>query len=90
LIADLAGELGALRSFVLPGGPPGAAHLHLAVTVARRAERAAWSAAQAHGIGQPGGLSPDALVYLNRLSDLLFQMARAAADQPTLWHPQTA
>jgi cob(I)alamin adenosyltransferase len=87
VIADLSQELGPLRGFVLPGGDPGAAHLHLAVTVARRAERAAWTAAQEDGIGRDGGLSPATLVYLNRLSDLLFQMARAAGDPPALWQP---
>ncbi|MDR0594710.1 MAG: cob(I)yrinic acid a,c-diamide adenosyltransferase [Bifidobacteriaceae bacterium] len=89
-IGDLASELGPLRSFILPGGPPGAAHLHLAVTVARRAEREAWSAAAADGIGQKGGLAQNALVYLNRLSDLLFQMARAAGGPAELWQPDQA
>ncbi|MDR2378307.1 MAG: ATP:cob(I)alamin adenosyltransferase [Bifidobacteriaceae bacterium] len=87
VIAQLAAELGPLRSFILPGGPPAAAQLHLAAAVARRAERAAWAAAEAHGIGQTGGLSHDALRYLNRLSDLLFQMARAAGGQTELWRP---
>ncbi|MDR1188920.1 MAG: cob(I)yrinic acid a,c-diamide adenosyltransferase [Bifidobacteriaceae bacterium] len=86
VIAELAQELGSLRTFVLPGGPMAAAQLHVAVTVTRRAERDAWRAAQAHGIGQAGGVNHDALVYLNRLSDLLFLMARAAAGPPELWH----
>ncbi|MDR2564585.1 MAG: cob(I)yrinic acid a,c-diamide adenosyltransferase [Bifidobacteriaceae bacterium] len=89
VIQDLAEELGPLRSFVLPGGPPAAAHLHLAVTVARRAERAAWHAAGAHGIGGEGGLNPEALRYLNRLSDLLFQLARAAGGEGELWRPES-
>lgn len=67
-----------LRSFVLPGGTPGAAHLHVARTVVRRAERTAWSAAERFGLQPPGGLNPLAITYLNRLSDLLFILARAA------------
>jgi cob(I)alamin adenosyltransferase len=59
--------------------------LHLAVTVARRAEREAWRAAQERGIGQAGGINRAALVYLHRLSDLLFQLARAAGGQTELW-----
>ncbi|MDR0366864.1 MAG: cob(I)yrinic acid a,c-diamide adenosyltransferase [Bifidobacteriaceae bacterium] len=85
----LASELGPLRSFVLPGGPPAAAYLHFATTVVRRAERAAWRAAAERGIDQPGGLARLALIYLNRISDVLFQMARSAAAQPPeLWHHQ--
>ena len=74
-----------LRSFVLPGGTPGAALLHAARTVTRRAERAAWAALAAH----PGGVSPIAARYLNRLSDLLFILARRAnADRgDVLWKP---
>jgi cob(I)alamin adenosyltransferase len=85
IIAQLAGQLGTLRGFILPGGPPAAAQLHLAVTIVRRAERAAWNAAQAHGVGRQGGINRAALVYLNRLSDLLFQMARAAGGETELW-----
>jgi cob(I)alamin adenosyltransferase len=74
-----------LRSFVLPGGSEAAARLHVARTVCRRAEREALEAATAHDV------DPLALVYLNRLSDLLFILARAAnsaagADEP-LWKP---
>jgi cob(I)alamin adenosyltransferase len=74
-----------LRSFVLPGGTPAAAALHVARTVCRRAEREALAAAQEHEI------DPLVAVYLNRLSDLLFILARAAnalagADEP-LWKP---
>ncbi len=75
--------LPALKSFVLPGGTSAAAQLHVARTVCRRAEREALAAAQAVGI------DPLALVYLNRLSDLLFILARAAnpqGDEP-LWKP---
>jgi cob(I)alamin adenosyltransferase len=63
-----------LRSFILPGGTPGAALLHVARTVTRRAERAAWAAAQAH----PDSTSPLPAKYLNRLSDLLFILGRVA------------
>ena len=78
-------ELPELRSFVLPGGTPAAAGLHLARTVCRRAERETLAAAQDHEV------SPLALVYLNRLSDLLFVLSRAAnaaagAEEP-LWRP---
>lgn len=75
-----------LRSFVLPGGTPAAAHLHLARTVCRRAERLAVALAATPGerIGEP------ALQYLNRLSDFLFVAARIAnADgaADVLWVP---
>jgi len=73
-----------LRSFILPGGGAGAAHLHLARTVVRRAERSAVSAAR------DVALNPLALVYLNRLSDHLFVLARAAAAAEggdMLWTP---
>ncbi len=66
-------SLKALDSFILPGGSPLSAHLHLARTVCRRAERDAIRAAEA---GQ--ALSPVALKYLNRLSDHLFVAARRA------------
>jgi cob(I)alamin adenosyltransferase len=74
-----------LRSFVLPGGSEAAAQLHVARTVCRRAERDALAAAE------EVELNPLALVYLNRLSDLLFILARAAnagRDEP-LWKPGT-
>jgi cob(I)alamin adenosyltransferase len=74
-----------LRSFVLPGGTEAAARLHVARTVCRRAERDALTADREHGI------NPLVLVYLNRLSDLLFIAARVAnaeggVDEP-LWKP---
>ena len=77
--------LGELRSFVLPGGTPTAAALHVARTVCRRAERETVAAAQEHDV------NPRCIVYLNRLSDLLFILARAATslageDEP-LWKP---
>ncbi|GAA2508022.1 cob(I)yrinic acid a,c-diamide adenosyltransferase [Winogradskya humida] len=67
-------QLPALDSFVLPGGTPGAALLHVARTVARRAERAAWSLQEA----DPSRTPALPAKYLNRLSDLLFILARAA------------
>jgi cob(I)alamin adenosyltransferase len=74
-----------LRSFVLPGGSEAAARLHVARTTCRRAERAAIEAAEELEI------NPLVLVYLNRLSDLLFILARSAnalagRDEP-LWRP---
>ena len=78
-------RLAPLRSFVLPGGTEPAALLHLARTVCRRAERVAVALAAQEDV------SPEALAYLNRLSDLLFILARAANaghDEP-LWKPGT-
>ena len=73
-----------LTSFVLPAGSPGAAALHHARTVCRRAERSAVV------LGDAEGVTPEALAYLNRLSDLLFILARAAnrdAGGDVLWVP---
>jgi cob(I)alamin adenosyltransferase len=73
-----------LRSFILPGGGGGAAAIHLARAIARRAERSAVAAAAA------AALNPLALIYLNRLSDHLFVMARLAASAEggeVLWQP---
>jgi len=73
-----------LRSFILPGGGAAAAHLHLARTVVRRAERSAVAAAREMA------LNPLALTYLNRLSDHLFVLARVAAAAEggdVLWNP---
>jgi cob(I)alamin adenosyltransferase len=72
-----------LKSFVLPGGGEGAARLHLARAVCRRAERVALRAAEERPV------NPLALVYLNRLSDLLFILARAAnaGGGELLWTP---
>jgi len=63
-------ELPELRAFILPGGAPGAAALHVARTVCRRAERSAVKLAEDEAV------DPDVLTYLNRLSDLLFTFAR--------------
>lgn len=62
-----------LREFILPGGGPAAAGCHLARTIARRAERRAWTLARTETV------NPEALKYLNRLSDLLFVLARVLA-----------
>jgi cob(I)alamin adenosyltransferase len=62
-----------LKEFILPGGGPAAAACHLARTVARRAERRAWTLARAESV------NPELLKYLNRLSDLLFVVARVLA-----------
>jgi len=77
--------LPALRSFVLPGGSAGAALLHVARTAVRRAERSAWAAVEAHG----QAMSPLPVKYLNRLSDLLFILARRANEPggDLLWKP---
>jgi cob(I)alamin adenosyltransferase len=62
-----------LKEFILPGGGPAAAACHVARAVCRRAERRCWSLARAEAV------SPEALKYLNRLSDLLFVLARVLA-----------
>jgi cob(I)alamin adenosyltransferase len=67
-------DLPTLRSFVLPGGTAGAALLHTARAVCRRAERTAWAAMEEYG----DSMSPWPARYLNRLSDLLFILARVA------------
>jgi cob(I)alamin adenosyltransferase len=76
--------LAKLTSFVLPGGSAGAALLHAARTVARRAERSAWALLDA----EPQRTNPLTARYLNRLSDLLFILARVAnPDGDVLWEP---
>ncbi len=77
-------ELQPLASFILPSGGAGAAHLHLARTIVRRAERSAVAA------GLKVSLNPLALTYLNRLSDHLFVLARLVAKEEggdVLWQP---
>jgi cob(I)alamin adenosyltransferase len=78
--------LPALKEFILPGGGPAAAACHLARTVARRAERRAWALARSATV------SPEVLKYLNRLSDLLFVLARVLARHErgaeVLWRHQ--
>ncbi|MEE8187640.1 MAG: cob(I)yrinic acid a,c-diamide adenosyltransferase [Kiloniellales bacterium] len=76
--------LGALDSFVLPGGTPAGAALHLARTIARRAERDMTALAETETV------NPEAVRYINRLSDLLFVLARHAngrGAQDVLWQP---
>jgi cob(I)alamin adenosyltransferase len=74
-----------LRSFILPGGTPAAAALHVCRTVARRAERSAWAAYGEH----EASMNVVAIKYLNRLSDLLFILARHANRErgDVLWKP---
>ncbi|WP_405712524.1 cob(I)yrinic acid a,c-diamide adenosyltransferase [Streptomyces xanthophaeus] len=78
-------QLEKLRSFILPGGTPGAALLHQACTVVRRAERSTWAALEVHG----EVMNPLTATYLNRLSDLLFILARVANKEvgDVLWVP---
>jgi len=78
-------ELEPLRSFILPGGSIEASHLHLARTVSRRAERSTWAAIDMYH----GGVNQTAATYLNRLSDLLFILARVANKEigDVLWQP---
>ena len=92
---DFSAPLPALTSFILPGGSLGAAQLHVARTVTRRAERRAWAAVELYGTEpvaddtRPGGVNPLALTYLNRLSDLLFILIRVVngRDGDVLWVP---
>lgn len=88
---ELQEDLPVLRSFILPGGTPAGAQLHVARTIARRAERAAWACAEEHGVDTDGGVNSLAITYLNRLSDLLFIMSRAAngTEHEVLWVPGT-
>jgi cob(I)alamin adenosyltransferase len=85
LIDELNEVVGPLTNFLLPGGTPGAAQLHVARTVCRRAERTATSLARDETIG------PTVLPYLNRLSDALFVMARYENHErdvaEPLWEP---
>ena len=80
-------ELPPLREFVLPGGTPAAAHVHLARAICRRAERALFRLA-----GDGEFVNPHSLRYLNRLSDLLFVAARRAVRdagaEEVLWEPR--
>ena len=83
-IDQLGEALATLNSFVLPGGSALAAHLHMARTVARRAER------EATTLAREADINPAALRYLNRLSDHMFQLSRHANDDGAsdiLWVP---
>jgi cob(I)alamin adenosyltransferase len=85
LIDEMTAAVGPLENFILPGGSTGAAQLHVARTVCRRAEREATTLAREEGVG------PHVISYLNRLSDALFVMSRyenlmRAIPEP-LWQP---
>jgi len=83
-IDALSEQLGPLTSFVLPGGSEAAARLHMARTQVRRAERTAIQ------LNLESPLNPEIIKYINRLSDLLFQLARAENEMgknDTLWTP---
>jgi cob(I)alamin adenosyltransferase len=85
-IDALNADLAPLRSFILPGGRPAAAYLHLARTICRRAERLMVELNDTSG----EGVTPAALKYVNRLSDLLFVAGRYANDKgacDVLWQP---
>jgi cob(I)alamin adenosyltransferase len=87
LIDEMTAILGPLQNFILPGGSLGAAHLHTARTICRRAERIATTLARQEPLG------PYVLAYLNRLSDALFVMARYENHERNvpepLWQPGT-
>ena len=80
-------QLPPLKNFILPGGSAGGAAIHLARTVCRRAERCVVSLAKGETV------NPEVLIYLNRLSDLLFVLARTVNhrldESEPLWEPQT-
>ena len=81
------GQLPALKNFILPGGSTGGAAIHLARTVCRRAERCVVRLAESETV------NPEVLIYLNRLSDLLFMLARIVnhrlGESEPLWESQT-
>jgi cob(I)alamin adenosyltransferase len=79
------GRLEKLNSFILPGGTPAAALLHVARTVVRRAERSVWVLLEAEPAER---VNREPVLYLNRLSDLLFILSRVAnPDGDVLWQP---
>ena len=82
-------DLAPLRSFILPGGTPAAALLHQARVVVRRAERSVWALlAHDRDSGDAERTNPETARYLNRLSDLLFILARVAnPGGDILWEP---
>ncbi|MEM7169888.1 MAG: cob(I)yrinic acid a,c-diamide adenosyltransferase [Pseudomonadota bacterium] len=83
-IDRLNAELAPLKSFILPGGTAAAAHLHLARTIARRAER------QVTALAEKEPINPEAIRFINRLSDLLFVLSRHVNDGgalDVLWKP---
>ena len=82
LIEELNAALKPLREFILPGGNEVAGRTHLARTIVRRAERAFWRATSKHD-----ARDNDIGIYLNRVSDYLFVLARVVADEEILWKP---
>src|SRR5438132_12749850 len=83
-IATMTEALGPPDSFIVPGGSPADAHLHLAATVTRRAERLVGALAAAEPV------NPETVKYLNRLSDHLFVLGRRVNDggaRDVLWRP---
>jgi cob(I)alamin adenosyltransferase len=85
-IDEMNAELSPLKSFVLPGGTPAGAYLHLARTICRRAERLMAELADK----DKDGVTPAAMSYVNRLSDFLFVASRFANDKgarDVLWAP---
>jgi cob(I)alamin adenosyltransferase len=80
-IAAMNAALPPLKSFILPGGTPAAAHAHMARTIVRRAERHVVALAQGETV------NPEVLRYLNRLSDHLFVLGRQLNQQETAWEP---
>ena len=91
LIDDWESELTPLRNFILPGGHPAAAALHQARAVCRRAERRCVTLARSSSEYDVPAVSEFVLIYLNRLSDLLFVLSRAANQRhgipDILWNP---
>jgi cob(I)alamin adenosyltransferase len=81
LIDEMTEVVGPLENFILPGGSIGSAHLHVARTTCRRAEREATTLARQESIGT------NVLIYLNRLSDALFVMARYENHQKGVAEP---
>lgn len=85
VIDEIDAEVPPLAHFILPGGDPAAAHLHVARTVCRRAERRLLT------LGTTADVRPECVAYLNRLSDLLFMLARLVnhrrATAEPIWEP---
>ena len=88
---ELQETLPILKSFILPGGTPAGAQLHVARTITRRAERAAWICHAEFGTADECGITPLAITYLTRLSDFLFIASRVAngTEGEILWVPGT-
>ncbi|WP_456405808.1 cob(I)yrinic acid a,c-diamide adenosyltransferase [Thiolapillus sp.] len=86
-LEQINGDLPALKEFILPGGEPASAHAHLARAICRRAERSLWR------LSRQESVNSESLIYLNRLSDLLFVLARALARQSSTtertWNRET-